>query len=123
MNEHDGVCVCTACPDKHGELVAVFDSVAQQYHGEYTFGFMELPGSSDSEPRVECLNQIGGKKKTYAQDGRGLEAFVLEALRPTIVDLTPDNYERLLNVCVCSSRLIELIQLTYTFFLHSVGGL
>ncbi|KAH8176020.1 thioredoxin-like domain-containing protein [Sarocladium implicatum] len=94
---YDGACLCTASPDGHGDFVAAFEDVARQYHSEYTFGLKSLSQEPASGPLVECRNQQGSKKKTYTQDGRGIEAFVLDALRPTIVHLTPYNHQRLLN--------------------------
>lgn len=92
----DGVCLCSASRDKHAGFVAVFEDVAEKYRSEYTFGL--VADEDVPNPSVTCRRHKDSKQKAYGHDPPGVEAFVIEALRPTISDLTLHNHQRLLEV-------------------------
>lgn len=92
-----GACLLTATREKHQDYIKVFENVATKYRSEYTFGVIALDGEVTS-PRVECRNNGNNKQKIYEQGSDGIEAFILEALRPVITDITPYNHQRLLDV-------------------------
>ena len=93
-----GVCVCIGSPQRHEEFIAAFQGVATKYHSELTFGLVELDEKNEKSPLIECQSAPEAKQRAYSEDGSGIEAFVLEATRPVITDLTPYNHKRLLDV-------------------------
>ncbi|KAL2213697.1 hypothetical protein CC79DRAFT_1391621 [Sarocladium strictum] len=96
MGSDVGACLLTASREKHQDYIKAFETVATKYRSEYSFGFIAADGEVTS-PKVECRNNGNNKQKAYDQGSDGIEAFILEALRPVITDLTPYNHQRLLD--------------------------
>lgn len=96
--------VCLANAGSHDvEFIDSFHAVARSLHGELTFG-LALRDTDDNlnvKSTIECRRQRDDKTKVYTHDGTGgedIKAWILEATRPTIADLTPYNHQRLLDV-------------------------
>ncbi|OHE93785.1 hypothetical protein CORC01_10911 [Colletotrichum orchidophilum] len=87
------VCVAHLEPGETA-LRKAFETVAQKYWAEFTFGVVD--GSGTAEARVVCRK--GDDTSTHTTTlADGLEAWVLEASRPVIAELTPLNHQRFID--------------------------
>src|SRR5688572_4742868 len=89
----DAACLCIASPGQDKEFIAAFEDAALKHRAEYTFGLMDPEhDKTTTVPVVECRRHRDSKLKIYEQSPSGIEAFILEALRPAVTDLTPYNH-------------------------------
>ncbi|KAK1984806.1 hypothetical protein LZ30DRAFT_415819 [Colletotrichum cereale] len=72
-----------------------FEAVANKYWTEFTFGVVD-DSSDAAEAKVICHNRDDESVHTRSADD-GLEAWVIEASRPVIAELTRSNHQRFLE--------------------------
>jgi len=97
--------------------MAAFAEVAQNYRHEFTFGIVtdaRVSGKEDAKrPLMRCYRHADDAVESFEfEPEKSLKAFVLEASRPVIAELTPRNHQRLLDVgflpCSVQTPLISI---------------
>jgi protein disulfide-isomerase A1 len=83
--------------------MATFAEVAQKYRHEFTFGIVtdaRVAEKEDAErPLVRCYRHLDDVVESFGfETEKSLQAFVLEASRPAIAELTRHNHQRFLDV-------------------------
>ncbi|KAK0621337.1 thioredoxin-like domain-containing protein [Bombardia bombarda] len=99
-------------PDSNERLTKSFSDVALRYQDEFLFGTVVDPAVAKSEgieaPAVVCYRPVGGDRVVLSlpssppednnnNDDSKLEAWLKEASRPILGDLTVLNHQRLLD--------------------------
>ncbi|CCF46659.1 hypothetical protein CH063_15339 [Colletotrichum higginsianum] len=96
-------------------LRQAFEAVADKYRTEFTFGVVvvdvDSPGvavaAAANDAKVVCHKRDDQSVHTWTSGDDGLEAWLVEASRPVIAELTPANHQRFLDVSRSPSPLPE----------------
>ncbi|TID01413.1 Protein disulfide-isomerase [Colletotrichum higginsianum] len=86
-------------------LRQAFEAVADKYRTEFTFGVVvvdvDSPGvavaAAANDAKVVCHKRDDQSVHTWTSGDDGLEAWLVEASRPVIAELTPANHQRFLD--------------------------
>ncbi|TKW54463.1 Protein disulfide-isomerase [Colletotrichum tanaceti] len=76
-------------------LRQAFEAVADKYRAEFTFGVVVVVNVVDA--KVVCHKRDDQSVHTWTSGDDGLEAWLVEASRPVIAELTPAKHQRLLD--------------------------